>query len=210
MSTSPDPSPDWAALRDALGHALDLDGPERAAFIARLDPTLQTALTEALAVALGDDPVLDHAEAVLAPLAEEATTDAYSLTTAMEGVRVGPYRIESLVGEGGMGRVYRAHRADGAFEQTVAVKVVRQALALAGSDVAARLRRERLLLATLDHPGIARLVDGGETPDGETPDGVPYLVTEFIDGVPVTDWAQAQQANTTERVELIIAVARAV
>ena len=78
-----------------------------------------------------------------------------------------------------MGRVYRAHRADGAFEQTVALKVVRHTLTLAGADVAARLRRERDLLAALDHPGIARLIDGGETDDG-----VPYLVTEFVDGAP--------------------------
>ena len=104
-----------------------------------------------------------------------------------------------------MGRVFRAHRADGAFDQTVALKVVRTALVLAGSDVAARLRRERDVLASLAHPGIARLLDGGETDDG-----VPYLVTEFVDGAAITTWADAHALDVEARTLLMIEVARAV
>jgi len=198
MPTSTDPSGNWNALRDALGQALDLGDADRQAYLDGLDPDLLRALRPLLDAALADDPVLDHPDVVLAPLAAADPTVA-------EGAVVGPYRIVALVGEGGMGRVYRARRADGAFDRTVAVKVVRQSLALAGADVAARLRRERDLLAALDHPGIARLLDGGETEDG-----VSYLVTEFVDGPPITEWAEAQDLDVRDRVRLLLDVARAV
>ncbi|WP_412062631.1 protein kinase domain-containing protein [Rubrivirga sp. IMCC45206] len=186
----------WARVDAALCHALDLDGPARDAYVATLDAATRAAVEPLLRDALADDPVLDHPEAALASL---AAPDVFG------GERVGPYRIGALVGEGGMGRVYRAHRADGAFERTVALKVVRQSLALAGADVAARLRRERDLLAALDHPGIARLIGGGETDDG-----VPYLVTEFVDGAPITAWADARGLGVPDRARLLAEVARAV
>ena len=188
--------PDWRALDAALAHALALDGPGREAYLATLDASVRTALRPLLRDALADDPLLDHPRRALAALADAG---------APGGGRVGPYRLGALIGEGGMGRVYRAHRADGAFEQTVAVKVVRQSLSLAGADVAARLRRERALLAALDHPGIARLIDGGETDDG-----VPYLVTEFVEGVPITEHAARAGLGVRERAALVAEVARAV
>ena len=196
---SADTGPDWVALDAALDQALDMNESERDGFLASLDPALRAALDPLLRDALRADSFLEQAEAMLAPLvsAPEAVVE--------EGVRVGPYRIDALIGEGGMGRVYRAHRADGAFDQTVALKVVRQSLALAGTDVAARLRRERDFLATLDPPGIARLIDGGETSDG-----VPYLVTEFVDGAPITTWADAHALVVRDRVRLVAEVARAV
>ncbi|HLA64533.1 MAG TPA: serine/threonine-protein kinase [Rhodothermales bacterium] len=203
LDTPPAPglaAPDLAALVEMLDHALALDGPARDAFLAALPPATRAALAPLLRDALADDPLLDHPAAALASLAADATTDSVA-----EGVRVGPYRLGALVGEGGMGRVFRAHRADGAFDQTVALKVVRQSLALAGADVAARLRRERDLLAALDHPGIARLLDGGETDDG-----VPYLVTEFVDGPPLTTWADDHRLGIPDRVRLLMEVAQAV
>ena len=198
MDSSPSSSPDWAILDEALDAALDLDGAERDAYVASLDLSLRTALVPLLRDALAMDPILDHPEVVLETLA--VVPEQVEV-----GALIGPYRLEALVGEGGMGRVYRARRADGAFDKTVAVKVVRQALTLAGSDVSARLRRERDLLAALDHPGIAQLIDGGETADG-----VPYLVTEFVDGAPVTDWADDHHLDLPARVRLMVAVARAV
>ena len=194
-------APSWSDLDAALDRALDLDGAEREAFVASLDEPMRAALAPMLRNALRDDTVLDAPGAVFSLLAEASPAPPPS----PQGERVGPYEIESLIGEGGMGRVYRARRADGAFEQTVAVKVVRTSLALAGSDVADRLRRERALLAALDHPGIARLLDGGETDDG-----VPYLVTEFVDGEPITEWADAHDLGVRDRVRLLVDVARAV
>ena len=198
MDSSSSRLPGWAELDEALDAALDLEEPERAAYVASLEASLRRALVPLLQAALTMDPVLDHPEVVLESLVMPPD--------GMEaGVLVGPYRLGSLVGEGGMGRVYRARRADGAFDKTVAVKLVRHSLSLAGSDVSARLRRERALLATLDHPGIARLIDGGETDDG-----VPYLVTEFIDGAPITTWADDHALGVRERVRLLAEVARAV
>jgi serine/threonine-protein kinase len=193
--------PDWAALDAAFDRALALDGPDRDAFLGSLDASLRARLGPLLADALADDPLFDHPAGVLSAVLDDIPLPA----DIGDGARVGPYRIETLVGEGGMGRVYRARRADGAFDQTVAVKVVRTSLALAGTDVAARLRRERDLLAALDHPGIARLVDGGETDDG-----VPYLVTEFVDGTAITDYAHAHTLSVGARVRLLVDVARAV
>jgi len=199
--------PDWGALDAAFDRALALDGPDRDAFLASLDAGLRARLGPLLAAALADDPLFDHPEDLIGAVLDAAgpPDDLGDLGHVGDGTRVGPYRIEALVGEGGMGRVYRARRADGAFDQTVAVKVVRTTLALAGADVVARLRRERALLATLDHPGIARLVDGGETDDG-----VPYLVTEFVDGAPLTDYADAHGLGVEARVRLLVDVARAV
>ena len=192
--------PSWYALDAALQCALDLDGAERHAYLAGLDPRVRQPVTEMLRDGLGEDPLLDHPDAALGALATD--DDAPGLG---EGARVGPYRIDGLVGEGGMGRVYRARRADGAYQQTVALKVVRRSLALAGADVLGRFRRERAVLATLAHPHIARLLDGGETDDG-----VPYLVTELVEGSPITDWADAHALPVRDRVALASQVARAI
>ena len=189
---------DWAAFDAALERALDLEDGARQAFLEGLDPDLSRALRDALA----EDTMLDRRGDLIGSLGDpEATPDA----AAFQGTRVGSWQVEGLIGEGGMGRVYRARRADGAYQQTAALKVVRQSLALAGADVSGRLRRERALLAGLEHPGIARLLDGGETPDG-----VPYLVTEFVDGQPITTYAQANDLGVAERVRLVAQTARAV
>ncbi len=198
-------APAWVALDDALDRALDLEGLERESFLTTLDSATREAVAALLRDALRDDSVLDHPEAVLAALRENADDDGPDEGRIIEGVRVGPYQIEALIGEGGMGRVFRAHRADGAFDQTVAVKVVRKTLSLAGSDVADRFRRERDMLASLDHPGIARLLDAGRTDDG-----VPYLVTEFIDGAAITTWAEEHALDVKARVRLMMEVASAI
>ena len=195
--------PDFDRIADALDRALALEGTAREGFLATLPPAERAAIHAGLT----EDPFLDAPEAARAALIgpPEASGGGAAGEAPDLGVRLGPYRLEALVGEGGMGRVYRARRADGAFEQTVAVKVVRQSLTLAGADVAARLRRERDLLAALDHPGIARLIGGGETADG-----VPYLVTEFVRGEPLTAYADARGLGVRERARLLADVARAV
>ena len=94
------------------------------------------------------------------------------------GKRVGPYEIDRLVGRGGMGAVYLAHRADGQFEQKVAIKLID--LPLATDLFRERFRQERQILAELQHPYIARLLDGGVTAEGDL-----FLVMEYVDGVPI-------------------------
>ncbi|MEM8964720.1 MAG: protein kinase, partial [Acidobacteriota bacterium] len=93
------------------------------------------------------------------------------------GQRIGMYRLEAVIGAGGMGTVYRAVRSDD-FHKVVAVKVLRPGLAAAST--VRWFERERQILAELDHPAIVRLIDGGATPDG-----LPYLVMDHVDGVPI-------------------------
>lgn len=119
------------------------------------------------------------------------------------GDRVGVYRVIEQVGHGGMGEVYRAERADGQYKKQVAIKFVR-----AGFDTAAifeRFRKERQVLASLDHPNIARLLDGGTTEKG-----IPYVVMELIAGTPIDHYCQLHKLNITERLQLFQQVASAV
>jgi eukaryotic-like serine/threonine-protein kinase len=119
------------------------------------------------------------------------------------GRRLGPYELGDAIGAGGMGEVYRAARADSEYQQQVAIKLVR-----AGFDTAfisTRLRAERQILATLEHPNIARLLDGGTTADG-----VPYLVMELVDGVPIDRYCEEHQLDISARLRLFIQVCSAV
>jgi serine/threonine-protein kinase len=116
----------------------------------------------------------------------------------------GSYRVLSEIGRGGMGVVYLAERADGAFQRHVAIKVVMRQ-AGAESELVGRFRSERQILATLDHPNIARLLDGGTLPDGS-----PFLVMEHVEGQPICDYAQAHALSVEARLELFIAVCEAV
>src|SRR6202035_2841453 len=113
----------------------------------------------------------------------------------------GAYSIVKLIGRGGMGEVYRAIRADGQYQQTVALKLVR-----AGSRTCVdRFNAERQFLAALDHPGIARLYDGGVTADGH-----PYMVMEYVEGENLLAWCEVRQASLQERLVLFLQVCDAV
>ena len=118
------------------------------------------------------------------------------------GERVGPWRLVREVGRGGMGAVWLAERADGDFRQTAAIKLVRPGL---GEDVLERFRAERRILAGLQHPHIARMLDGGRTEDGR-----PYLALEFVDGEPITDFCDARGLGLRARLALFVEVAHAV
>jgi serine/threonine-protein kinase len=121
----------------------------------------------------------------------------------MEGRRIGAYRLVRPIGRGGMSRVYLAERADGAFEQQVAVKLLRADL---DSELdLARFRAERQILASLNHPNIARLLDGGVTDAGQ-----PYLVLEYVDGQPLDRHCQARGLGVRERIALFRSAAEAV
>jgi len=117
------------------------------------------------------------------------------------GDRAGPYRIVRLLGRGGMGEVWLGERADGEFEQQVALKVIRGW----GENVGERFRQERQILAGLEHPYIARLLDGGETEHG-----VSYLAMEYVDGLPIDRYCTEQRLDVRQRVELFLKVCAAV
>jgi serine/threonine-protein kinase len=117
--------------------------------------------------------------------------------------RIGPYRLLRELGHGGMGTVFLAARADEQFHKKVALKVIR-----GGADseeVVRHFKRERQILAGLDHPNIARLLDGGTTDDG-----LPYLVMEYIEGEPLVDYCDSRRLNVTERLRLFQSICAAV
>ncbi|MEM6793249.1 MAG: serine/threonine-protein kinase [Acidobacteriota bacterium] len=116
---------------------------------------------------------------------------------------IGPYRPVKVLGRGGMGVVYLAERADEVFDKRIALKVVNRDLAT--PELALRFRAERQILADLEHPGIARLLDGGTTDDGR-----PYLVMEYVDGQPVDRFIAERSLPLEARLELFVRVCRAV
>lgn len=119
------------------------------------------------------------------------------------GRMIGPYRLVRSLGQGGMGEVFLAERADEQFQQKVAIKLVRRGLL--SRHVQGRLRQERQILATLNHPNIARLYDGGATDDG-----TPYIVMEYIDGEPLDIYCDRRQLSVEQRLRLFITVCSAV
>jgi eukaryotic-like serine/threonine-protein kinase len=119
------------------------------------------------------------------------------------GVRIGPYVVERELGSGGMGAVYLAHRADETFEKRVAIKLIRAALAT--GDAVLRFKRERRILARLEHPNIARILDAGTTEDG-----LPYFVMEYIEGRPIHAWCDEHRLDTARRLRLFLGVCSAV
>ncbi len=138
-----------------------------------------------------------------APIAGELIDEHLRRETPQleSGTRLGPWRIKQFVGAGGMGKVYRGERADGAFEKEVAIKLI-------GSlrpGMADQLRRESHLLARLDHPTVTRLIDAGLTESDE-----PYLVMEWVEGSDLEDWLEANDIGRNQRLEQFLEVARAV
>src|SRR5271169_6077903 len=125
------------------------------------------------------------------------------MLSAMQGDRIGPYRVLRTLGVGGMGEVFLAERADAAFEQQVAIKVVYGGSFARG--VQSRLKIERQILAQLDHPNIAHLLDGGTLPEG-----TPYIVMEYVDGVPIDAFCDSNRLDIAARLKLFQVVCAAV
>ncbi len=187
-------------VADLFAAALDLPESRRDAFLEGAcagDAVLRAELESLFAAHDRSGGFLD----VLDPGRTAALIDSTDET--MEGRRVGPYRLLRELGRGGMGVVYLAERAEGGFEQRVAVKLVKR-----GMDSEAILRRfvaERQILAGLDHPNIARLLDGGLTEDGQ-----PFFALEYIEGEPLLDTCNARRLCVEARLELFEQACRAV
>ncbi len=147
----------------------------------------QSADVDLLTLRPGVDDIARHAESAL------QWTDK----------RLGPYRITEEIARGGMGSVFKAVRADDAYEQIVAIKVVRSHVAT--ELIAQRFRAERQILANLEHPHIARLLDGGQSDDG-----TPYLVMEYVDGKPIDEFCESRGLSVNERLKLFRDVCSAV
>jgi serine/threonine-protein kinase len=195
--------PTRAARLDALfDAALDLDAAARATFVEKLradDPDLADELAELLTLAERSGAWLDPAgvdrRAAWSALAAHGEHDE-------AGQRVGVWRLVRRIGSGGMGSVFEAARESGGFAQRAALKLIRADIATPG--FLAHFERERQILASLNHPGIAHLVDGGRLDDGR-----PYLVMEYVDGLRIDRWCDERGLDLDARVALFVQVADA-
>jgi serine/threonine-protein kinase len=138
-----------------------------------------------LALLRDEDPHLaDDLESLLTLESDREDFLAQPLVAPLPGARpgamIGPYQLERMLGEGGMGQVWLATRADGLYQRRVALKLLRPGLA--DPNLRLRFTRERQILARLEHPHIARLLDAGISGDSQ-----PYLALEYVDGEPITD-----------------------
>ena len=188
----------WQQVKEVLAQALETHGAARAELLARVgagDPALRSEVEELLAGELAADSLTSAVAAVVVSATEDATSEL--------GTLVGPYRLEAEVGRGGMGTVYLARRADGQYDARVAVKLVRRDMD--GAEAANRFRLERQYLAVLEHPFIARLLDGGVTADGRL-----YLVLEYVDGEPIDVHCTARALGLEARLRLFCQVCAAV
>jgi len=190
---------EWQRVKDVFAAALEQPASRRAGVVRAAlegDPRLMAEVQSLLAA---------HDESVLI-----VETDAFDLagrlnvtTTQFEGRQFGNYRIVREIGRGGMGAVFLAERSDGQFHQQVALKIIR--FTLADAELERRFRRERQILASLNHPNIARLLDGGVSDAGE-----PFLVMEYIEGERLNQFADRMCLGLRDRLTLFVKVCSAV
>jgi tetratricopeptide (TPR) repeat protein len=181
----------WDEVRALFHEASERAPAARAELFARADTRVRAEVESLLSA--HDEPT---------PFLERSV---WELIDAHEGERlagsmIGPYRIVRQLGRGGMGTVFLAIREDAGFSQRVAIKLVR-----GGEMLVQRFRQERQILASLEHPNIARLLDGGTTPDG-----LPYLVMEYVDGTPIDDYCRARSLSIPAKLRLFLQLCDAV
>ena len=187
---------DWSELKRLFDLAWDLPAGQRETFLDRecADPELRRQVSELLA-----ESDTGASEFLQTLVIQDSAELAAPAVDGRAGENVGPYRIERELGRGGMGEVFLARRVDREFDKLVAVKIVRRGPDLA--EVLRRFRQERQILARLEHPNIARLLDGGSTADG-----LPYLVMEYVEGVPITEYCDSRGASIEDRCRLLLPV----
>jgi len=195
------PQDRWRRVAEILEAALDQPGEGLDAFLTEAcgdDRALEAEVRSLIESHRAAGAFLEPGRGALA-VPELTTTPAEPL----EGRAIGAWRVVSPLGEGGMGTVYLAERGDGQFRQQGALKLIRRGLA--SEEMIRRFRRERQILASLDHPGIARLLDGGTTPDG-----LPWLVMEYVDGKPLYAWCSERRLTLAARLRLFLSIGAAV
>ena len=196
----------WQRIETLFHDASALPQAEQAAWLASACGGDRELEYEVLRLLAGDQ----RSERTVRQLIADASSDLVSGgigAEAFRDARIGAWRVDRLLGEGGMGLVFLAHRDDGRFEQHAAIKLLRFTLATP-ADLE-RFRRERRILARLEHPHIARLLDAGEHPIGHGLE-IPYFVMEHVDGEPLTAFARERQLSTRHRIELFQQVLDAV
>ncbi|BDC48537.1 hypothetical protein F183_A08530 [Bryobacterales bacterium F-183] len=191
----------WQLLEDLFNRAMDLPaGPERDQFVAQNtagDPDLNQRLLKLLQEEEGG--VQNFGE-IIGDVMLATASAASQPADAWIGRRIGSYRIVGEIGRGGMGIVYEAERDDSEYQKKVAIKIAPEWLR--SPEAMERFREERQILATLEHPGICRMLDGGSV------DGAPYFVMELVEGVHLKQYCEGKSLR--ERLELFIRICQAV
>lgn len=191
----------WQRVKSLLAAALDIDPAERSVYLETAcagDSELRSEIEDLLLRQDQPDPQLASTPASMYENLAETFDEEVRI-----GSRVGPYQLVEEIGVGGMGEVYRAFRADDQYRKEVAIKLIR---AGQGSKfVVSRFKSERQVLASLDHPNIALLLDGGTMENG-----MPYFVMELVEGQPITKYCDDNKLPTTERLRLFLQVCPAV
>lgn len=202
----------WAHVRQLFDNALERPRGERDAYLASAcagDAALRQEV-ETLLASYDDstkflaEPVARLEQTLISKAVLDSGSSLFSDTMVYRGedaadyepgYRLGQFRLERRIGKGGMGAVYEATRCDEEYEQRVAVKLVRRGMD--SHEILRRFRLERQMLAGLNHPNIARLIDGGSTPDG-----LPYLVMEYVEGTPIDKYCEQNRVSITDRLKL--------
>ncbi|MGH9755217.1 MAG: protein kinase domain-containing protein [Blastocatellia bacterium] len=199
----------WRQVEEIFQAAVEIDGAERDTFLTEAcgdDADLQSEIVSLLAYEGVGTPRGHHIQQAVKDAARSLTIEQIEPEAPGDnliGRRIGAYRVASLIGRGGMGAVYLAERDDAQFDQQAAIKIIKRGM---DTDfIRERFLRERQILAGLDHPHIARLLDGGATEDG-----LPYFVMEYVAGVAITDYCEANKLSITERLKLFRHVCAAV
>ncbi|MGI8743625.1 MAG: serine/threonine-protein kinase [Bryobacteraceae bacterium] len=186
-------------IRNVFEAALDRSGADRALWLAQACQG-DSGLGQEVAALLAQS---ERRSGVIDSPAVELLAGPYESQSRWEGRRIGAWEILRELGRGGMAVVYLARRGDRAFHMQAAVKIVQTGLP--SRELLDRFRQEREILAQLDHPNIARLLDGGTTPEG-----LPYLVMEYVDGEPLTQYCDGRRLPTEERLRLFADLCKAV
>ncbi|BAC89037.1 serine/threonine-protein kinase [Gloeobacter violaceus] len=187
----------WQRVKNLFAEALEKPADERRAFLERSCADCAQMLAEALSLLEHHRESENFLNRPVVQLLEEP------IPTLQPGDNLGPYRVVGKLGQGGMGSVYLAERADAQYSKQVAIKVLRAELGT--ETLVRRFRLERQILADLDHPNIAHLIDGGTTAGG-----LPYLVMDYIDGEPIDRYCERRRLAVRARLELFLGVCGAV
>jgi serine/threonine protein kinase len=193
----------WPKVKEIFSAALELKPDERISFLNTACAADENLRSEVLGLLSAHDSSGDFIQHPAVVDVGFLVNDDTNHSAAAVGQHIGTYEIIRELGRGGMGAVYLASRADEAFDKQVALKLIKR-----GMDSDAIIKRfvmERQILANLDHPNIARMIDGGTTEDG-----LPYFVLEYIEGTTITRYCDEHKLNTLERLKLFLQVCAAV
>jgi len=187
----------YEKVKKLFAEALEIAPEKRSEFLNEncADAEIKTEVESLLAANAEAENFLNDVSAV------EVVQNSYQKSAAFAGQKIGRYRIESEIGRGGMGIVFLAARED--FRQQVALKIIKRGMD--SEAIIERFAREREILAALNHPYIARLIDGGTTDDG-----LPFFVMEYVEGLPLDEFCRRQNLSETARLELFRKICAAV